>query len=337
VTVTERAGRLFDWRPRFDPRSLNFRAALRVTAMPASPILWDLGPVLDQGNEGACVGYGCAGAVASAPSSRTGVNDTYARTWYRRAQRLDEWQGESYDGTSVLAGCLVGRERKLWSGFRWAKQPAELAAGILNPALGPAVVGVQWSEDLYETGALLDTDVRLDPELGHCVLLPGYLPADAWENSDRDARDQLEELGLADAVHDLEGPGFVVLNSWGTSWGAGGLAVAGLELVQRWFRARGEFALPENRTKGRTTMAATEDQAPAEMRAGDETMHVTAAEVLEGDRILDPPEELGQESATVTAQPRHTQAWGGRRVTIPTTAGSFQLGAGDAVTVRRST
>lgn len=335
--VTEHAGRTFDWAARFDPRSLNFRAAPGVTAMPTTGAVWPVGPVLDQGREGACVGMGYSGAVAAAPSSRSGVNLAYALSWYRRAQRLDEWPGEAYEGTSVLAGGKVGRARRLWTGFRWAKSPAELAAGILDPALGPAVIGVQWSEQLYEVPAtgLMPGDVTLDPEMGHCVLLFGYVP----ERPGRDLQTQVAKLGLWPAVSGLGEPSFLLLNSWGQSWGHKGMAVAPLSLVRRWFAARGEFALPENRTKGRTTMTASdEDQQPAtdvdEDQPADVTLHLTAAEVQAGDRILDPPDALGQESVTVRAV-SHRRAWSGRLVQVTGRAVTFSLPAGTPVTVRR--
>jgi hypothetical protein len=335
-----RNGRTFDWAPRFDPRSLNFRAAPDATELPATGRLWDLGPVLDQGAEGACVGMGCAGAVAAAPSGRSGVSFSYAFNWYRHAQRLDEWHGEAYEGTSVLAGCKVGRERKLWTGFRWAKNPAELAHGIIrdpDDGGGPAIIGVQWSEDLYETSQLgvLPGDVTLNPTMGHCVMLFGYLPAP--DIITRELWDQLAELDLVDGVDSLKEPSFLLLNSWGRTYGRGGLAVAPLTLVRRWFAARGEFALPVGRVPARGRKAAavseTEREQEQERESGTTTEHVTMADVLEGDRILDPPEELGQESATVTAPVRYVS---GRRVIVSTTAGRFRISAASPVTVRRS-
>jgi hypothetical protein len=361
VTVTERDGRTFDHRARFDQRSLNFRAAPGVTALPATGRIWSHGPVLDQGQEGACVGYGSSGAVAAAPLSRVGVTNSYARNWYRAAQRLDEWPGEAYEGTSVLAGCLEGRRRKMWTGFRWAKRPAELAAGIVADSLGPAIIGVQWSAELYDVPAsgLLDAGVRLDPDLGHCVLLFGYVPA--WSDCTPALRDQLDGLGLAAAAQKAKAPAFPLLNSWSAAWGDGGRALAPVGLVQRWFDRRGEFGLPEGRTPGgarvaaageQTEQAAGEDgrnpagqaseqpgerEQPARMRAGDETLHVPAAQVRDGDRILDPPDDLRQESVTVRGTPKHVDNWRGHRVVVNSTGGVFQYGAEDPVTVRRST
>lgn len=336
---TEHAGRTFDWRPRFDPRSLQYRAAPRQQDMPATGVLWHTGPTLDQGSEGACVGMGCTGAVLAEPSSRPQSRPRdYAMRWYRRAQRLDEWPGEAYDGSSVLAGCLVGRERKLWSGFRWAKTPAELAAGLADPTLGPAVIGVQWSDDLYSTDE--HGVMRSGPfsdQLGHCVLVFGYLPAPAQIT--RELWDELDELDLRDAAESLAEPSFLVLNSWGPDYGRGGRALAPLSLVRRWFAGRGEFALPENRTprpgKG-LTMAAGDELGQDELdETGDVTMRPRADELLDGDRIIEGlPDDLGQDSATVR-HTRHVRGWGGDMVLVSTTAGTFTVSAGAELTVRR--
>jgi hypothetical protein len=347
VTVTERGGRTFDWRARFDPQSLNFRAAAGTVEMPRDGILWDTGPTIDQGREGSCVGMGCTGAVMAEPSSRQVPRPfDYATAWYRRAQRLDVWPGEAYEGTSVLAGCLVGRERKLWTGFRWAKRPAELAAGILNPELGPAVVGVQWSDELYDTDALgvMRAD-QLDGDLGHCLLLFGYLPEP--ELITDPLWDQLEELELVQAVESLDEPSFPALNSWGADYGRHGRAIAPASLVRRWFSHRGEFAMPENRTRRPRTMTETEQQREdtavpedsavdeLEEPGGDTTLRPTAAELREGDRITDGlPDELEQSSATVRRF-RHVTGWGGEMVEVTTTAGVFTVTAGTRLTVRR--
>jgi hypothetical protein len=82
---------------------------------------------------------------------------------------------------------------------------------------------------------------------------------------------------------------------------------------------------------------------PADPGAGeddgtkDTTHHLTAMELQDGDRLLDPPDVLGQESCTVRGTPKLVSSWSGRRVVVDSTAGVFQLGAGDPVTVRRIT
>jgi hypothetical protein len=59
----------------------------------------------DQGSEGACVGFGVARMLSHLNRKRYDARDIY-----RRAQRIDEWPGEAYSGTSVRAGLDVVRE-----------------------------------------------------------------------------------------------------------------------------------------------------------------------------------------------------------------------------------
>ncbi len=132
-----------------DPRNKNYRVAAAPDDLMQRSRYWVPGPVLDQGREGACVGFGCtAEALASPVRVKTEPRpaNMVARDVYLEAQRIDEWVGENYEGTSVLAGMKVGRERGWWSGFRWAMSTAELRA------VSGEVVG------------------------GHCILVTGYTP-----------------------------------------------------------------------------------------------------------------------------------------------------------------
>ncbi len=60
----------------------------------------------DQGSEGACIGFALSWAMSI-------LNRRFydAPSLYREAQRIDEWPGEDYDGTSVRAGCDVLRDK----------------------------------------------------------------------------------------------------------------------------------------------------------------------------------------------------------------------------------
>jgi hypothetical protein len=58
----------------------------------------------DQGNEGACVGFSASRCMTLLNRKR------YDAEWlYHEAQRIDEWEGEDYDGTSVRAAMDVLR------------------------------------------------------------------------------------------------------------------------------------------------------------------------------------------------------------------------------------
>jgi hypothetical protein len=62
----------------------------------------------DQGQEGACVGFGSARMMSLLNRRR------YDARWlYHEAQKMDEWPGEDYDGTSVRAAMDVLRTEGL--------------------------------------------------------------------------------------------------------------------------------------------------------------------------------------------------------------------------------
>jgi hypothetical protein len=245
MAVTEHAGRVLDWEPRFDPRSLNYRvAAVAGTSLPTAGRLWRTGRVLDQGAEGACVGFACAAEAAATPVPVPGADtDEYALAWFRRAQDLDEWPGRSYVGTSVLAGCLVGRERGVWSGFRWAKTAEEFLAGIASPLGGPGIAGINWREDSYDTDPLGVIRATGRSVGGHALLIPGFVPAKPSQYMTR----KLASLDLLRGFMSAGEPCAIGLNSWGESYGKRGLFLIPLTVMRKWVEERAELAIPEGR------------------------------------------------------------------------------------------
>jgi hypothetical protein len=185
------------------------------------------------------------------------------------------------------------------------------------------------------SSGLLDAGRALDPDLGHCVLLFGYVPAWAdctpalqegsWQPRAGHGRAAAGSARLPAAEQLVPGVGCGGRALAPVGWCSGGSMRAGSSDCRRGGRAHGQDS------------AAAEEEPAEEMRAGDETLHVAAVEVRDGDRILDPPDELRQESVTVRGTPRQVTGWRGRRVVIDSTAGVFQLGATDPVTVRRAT
>jgi hypothetical protein len=140
---------------RHDVRSLAY--GVRPTLAGSAPLtdhLWPVGPVLDQGAEGECVGCAVVDAATTiAPPERYlttfGIAEDAARI-YKRAQQLDEVPGEDYAGTSVLAGMKAGVEAGLFGGYRWAFGTRDVAQAVLQ--VGPVVVGVPWLSGMYDTG-----------------------------------------------------------------------------------------------------------------------------------------------------------------------------------------
>lgn len=221
--------RTFDYTPRLDQRNL----AYRVSAQPdlsGKPRYWTPGVVLDQGQEGSCVGHGVVGEYVASPArgklvynpawksvTRADMGHSLAVAVYNRAKEIDEWEGSDYDGTSVRAGMLVAREHGWCSGFRWALNMAELRTALEE---GPVVVGVEWRSGMYEPyhGDLIPTGSVVG---GHCLLVTGY-----------SARTKSYRL----------------LNSWGPDWGHRGQAyITDTDLDRILFQAGGEAAVAQGR------------------------------------------------------------------------------------------
>ena len=95
----------------------------------------------DQGNEGACVGF----AVSRAQTLMN--RERYDAFWtYHQAQRIDEWPGEDYDGTSVRAGMEVARTLGL-------VDRSKSTPGLPDPADG--ISAYRWPRSIEEAAACL--------------------------------------------------------------------------------------------------------------------------------------------------------------------------------------
>jgi hypothetical protein len=114
-----------NWRPNHDPASRLFGVRQRLTgSAPLTDVLLSTGPVLNQGAEGACVGFGSADAanvlaLLRAPGTPQLLDSGDALELYRLAQKLDQVPGEDYEGSSVLGGMKAGLQRGLWGGYLW--------------------------------------------------------------------------------------------------------------------------------------------------------------------------------------------------------------------------
>ena len=179
----------FDWKPRHDPRSRQYAIRDKIDKVTSTARQWKAGPVLDQGSEGACVGFGWSGELGCEPE-RYVVSDASAFELYHEAQKLDQWPGEDYEGTSVLAGAKALKRRGQLLEYRWAFGIDDVRDAILTH--GPVVLGIPWYDGMYDAPGGRVT-VSGSVVGGHCILATGY----------RDGY-------------------FMLRNSWGPSWGVSG-------------------------------------------------------------------------------------------------------------------
>ena len=215
--------RKVDWKPNHDPMSRRFGIA--TTSSSRTSRYWATYGTLDQGEEGACVGHGVVGSLMTSPN-RVNLPNPQATAFgmYYGSRRIDEWDGEDYDGTSTNAGMKLARELGLITSWRWAFGVEELKLAILEE--GPVVIGVWWFESMYETDP--SGLVVVDGEIvgGHCLLVNGY--------ADRRK------------VGDYTGPVFRWKNSWGETYGVmKGHGFITYDDMARLLEMQGECAVPK--------------------------------------------------------------------------------------------
>lgn len=241
--------------PQQDLRSLNFLVSARreasLTRKPRS-YSWSVGTVLDQGQEGACVGFGYSHDLAARPVPVMGVTNLFAFERYWDVQREDPWPGGAYagatpkyDGTSVLTGAKVFTDRGFYSGYDWAMNAAEVAQAI--GYTGPSILGLDWYVGMFDPDK--DGFLRLTGGVagGHCICAVGvkivYKPVGLikWIFNNRTWVDV-----------DMAKSYIVVHNSWGSSWGDNGNAKISLADLDTLLKAGGEACFPRRTLKKST-------------------------------------------------------------------------------------
>lgn len=224
--------RKLDWIPRYDERSREYpiRSIVRSTVKRKNK-LWKVGTILDQGSEGACVGFGWTAEALASPvrvdlkrikARAPKEPNAFAQYLYRFAKTIDEYEGEDYDGTSVLAGAKAMQTFALLKEYRWAFSINEMIDGLISK--GPVVLGIPWYEGMYEAPNGILT-VSGDNVGGHCILAVGYKVYSGGE----------------DAV--------ILQNSWGPEWGINGLAEIKVSELKK-LLDDGEACLPISRKFG---------------------------------------------------------------------------------------
>lgn len=210
-----------DRMPSFDPRSRNYPIRALIDPLrtyPRRSYTWRVGAWLDQGNEGACVGFGWSHDLVALPAPVKDITNEWARQLYYECRRNDEWPGEDYEGTSVIAGAKVLKARGFYGQYRWGFGEEDLAITIGYH--GPAILGLNWRAGMMNP----DTEGFIRPTGqvvgGHCILCYGY-----------NARMKLYKLW----------------NSWGAGWGVHGTCLVTQEDMDALLHDQGEACIPVDR------------------------------------------------------------------------------------------
>lgn len=211
--------RSFDWQPKWDPRS----TAFRFSALPMcssltyrQSIMRTKHQFLDQGQEGACTGFGEEHVRALSPYPQA-TTDDLAREVYYEARRQDEWEGEDYEGSSVNGAMRAARHKGLIKSWKWATTTVEAAHGLSYHGAGE--MGSWWYSGMFDTdanGFIHPTGSKVG---GHAYAIAGYRHV----NGQRAYR---------------------IENSWGPSWGdLGGAWISEFDFASL-LADQGELAFP---------------------------------------------------------------------------------------------
>jgi hypothetical protein len=205
---------LLDRRVEFDSKSRSYPIRQLLPVKPLRSYTWACDTYLDQGQEGTCVGHAWAHEIAARPNVHK-ADSQLAHDLYRRARQLDQWPGEDYSGTSVLAGAKATQEAGYLTEYRWGFGIDDLLATLAYH--GPAVLGINWMTDMWDVDDAGYIHATGTVAGGHAILAHGV---------------------------NIKSESVLLRNSWGITWGRrGGCRITFADLDQL-LHDEGEACVP---------------------------------------------------------------------------------------------
>ena len=215
------------------PDAMDFRDVMFVPTLIEVPTTRPLSdykkvkvPILDQGAEGACTGFGLATVANYLLRMRRVVPDQVpvsARMLYEGARRYDEWPGVNYDGSSARGAMKGWHKHGVCAETDWRYQ--------LSPKDPKGLTDFRTSEALKRPlGAYCRVNHKDLIAMHAAITEVGILYATAtvhtgWESVGKDGvikQNAQITGGHAFAIVAYDQNGFWIQNSWSASWGAGG-------------------------------------------------------------------------------------------------------------------
>ena len=201
------------------------------------------GLVLDQGEEGACTGFGLACVVNYLRWSKAGFPDKMEsvspRMFYNFARRYDEYAGEGYEGSSCRGALRGWFNHGVCLESDWPYSDSQIIQpryGYANRASGHTL-GVYYRIDLR-----CITDMQAAIQSVGAIFVSAFTHA-GWQAVPTKAKAKSRHQGHHDlpliafdgrpskidghafAMVGFNSDGFVIQNSWGEKFGMGGFAV----------------------------------------------------------------------------------------------------------------
>jgi hypothetical protein len=220
------------------PDGLDFRDKMYVPTLVEVPATLELDiyrsvavPILDQGQEGACTGFGLSTVAHYLLRKRRPKPDpslVSPHMLYDLARRYDEWGGEAYEGSSCR-GAIKGWFKHgvcadtLWkrSGKRGQVLSEPVEADAANRPLG-AYFRVNHKDLIAMHAAISEVGVLYASASVHA----------GWDKVGKDGRIPFSETvlgGHAFAIVAYDREGFWIQNSWGANWGYHGFCHIGYD------------------------------------------------------------------------------------------------------------
>jgi hypothetical protein len=184
-------------------------------------------PILDQGTEGACTGFGLATVAHYLLRSRQNEADPHPvspRMMYALARRYDEWPGEDYHGSSCRGAMKGWHKHGVCREELWKHDPGKPDFALTDKRALDATA--------RPLGAYFRVNHKDLVAMHSAISEVGILYASAtvhsgWDNVSASGRipfnnDVNAAGGHAFAIVAYDKDGFWIQNSWGKSWGKAG-------------------------------------------------------------------------------------------------------------------
>ena len=227
----ESVKRVFDVRPdTMDFRDLMYTPSLIEvpTHVPLGDFLdWQV-PILNQGSEGACTGFGLSTVANYLLLKRRVLPDRVPvspRMAYEMARRYDEWPGEDYSGSSARGAMKGWHKHGLCSEQEWRYQPApDDRQGLTDARTSDArrrPLGAYFRVNHTDLVAMHSAIA----EVG--VLYATAAVHEGWQKVTANGEIVQSPTmigGHAFAIVAYDEEGFWLQNSWGPDWGRNGFA-----------------------------------------------------------------------------------------------------------------